>query len=106
MKTVFESSLAVDAHMVLHLLQQGGLQGQVLGDFLPGGAGDLPAAGLVRVVVADEHEAEARNLIADWERSQPPDVIPTVPKVSRRSTGITFAVGALTGAMIMWWACR
>lgn len=57
--------------MVRHLLLSAGLEAQILGEFLTGGAGELPAAGLVRVVVADEIEDEARGLIAEWEKSEP-----------------------------------
>lgn len=106
MKTVFEASTAVEAHMILHLLQQGGVEGQVLGDFLPGAAGEIPAQRLVRVVVADEAEAEARSLIEDWERSQPSVVTPALPKASNRSIGFAFVIGALCGALAVWWVLR
>jgi hypothetical protein len=106
LKTVFEASTAVEAHMILHLLQQAGVESQVLGEFLPGAMGEIPAQRLVRVVVADKDEAEARSVIADWERTQPPVVTPALPKVSHRTTGIAFAVGALSGALMVWWALR
>jgi hypothetical protein len=106
LKTAFEASTAVEAHMILHLLQQAGVEGQVLGDFLPGGAGEIPAQGLVRVVVADGDESEARSIIADWERTQPPVVTPALPRMSHRSIGIAFALGAASGALVVWWALR
>ncbi|MBK6597050.1 MAG: DUF2007 domain-containing protein [Proteobacteria bacterium] len=75
MQTVFESSLAVDAHMISDLLQRAGIPSQVLGEYLQTGAGQLPLGNLVRVTVADEHAREAREVIAEWERDQPPAAI-------------------------------
>jgi hypothetical protein len=106
LKTVFEASTAVEAHMILHLLQQAGIEGQVLGEFLPGAVGEIPAQRLVRVVVSDNAEAEARSIIADWESTQPPVVTPALPKTSPRSTGFAFAMGALCGAVAVWWVLR
>lgn len=71
MKTVFQADFGIEARMVLHLLQGAGIQAQVLGEILQGAMGDLPAGGMVRVVVDDTQEAEARALIADWEESKP-----------------------------------
>lgn len=70
MKTVFEAGFGIEARMVLHLLQGAGIQAQVLGELLQGALGDLPAGGMVRVVVDDSEEAEARALIAEWESSK------------------------------------
>lgn len=59
--------------MVLHLLRQHGLQGRVEGEYLVGAMGDLPAAGLVRVVVDEPDYAAARAVVAAFEAEQPPD---------------------------------
>lgn len=105
MKTVYQTPVGVEAHMILHLLQGAGIEGQVLGEHLQGGVGELPAAGLVRVVVEEAQEARARGLIADWERLQPP--ASTSPGASRRSLATTaFLVGAAVGGFVVWWALR
>ena len=62
--TVFESQLAVEAHMISDLLRQVEIPSQVLGEYLQTGAGELPVGNLVRVVVGGEHAAEARAVIA------------------------------------------
>jgi hypothetical protein len=67
MKTVFDASNNIEAHLVMHQLQQAGIDARIEGEYLQGGIGELPAAGNVRVVVNPKDEAEARAVIADWE---------------------------------------
>lgn len=67
MKTVFDASNNIEAHLAMHQLQQAGIDARIQGEFLQGGIGELPAAGNVRVVVHPKDEAEARTVIADWE---------------------------------------
>jgi len=67
MKTVFDASNNIEAHLVMHQLQQAGIDARIEGEYLQGGIGELPAAGNVRVIVNPKDEAEARAVIADWE---------------------------------------
>jgi hypothetical protein len=67
MKTVFDASNNIEAHLVMHQLQQAGIDARIEGEYLQGGIGELPAAGNVRVIVNSKDEAEARLVIADWE---------------------------------------
>ncbi len=69
MKTVFDASSNIEAHLVMHQLQQAGIHAEIVGEFLQGGIGELPAAGNVRVVVNPPDVNEARQVIADWEAS-------------------------------------
>jgi hypothetical protein len=69
MKTDFESANSLEAHMILDLLAQAGIEGQILGEALQGGMGDLPAAGLVRVVVNDTDFVAARIIVEDWNNT-------------------------------------
>ncbi len=69
MKTVFDASSNIEAHLVMHQLQQAGIHAEIVGEFLQGGIGELPAAGNVRVVVNPPDVKEARQVIADWEAS-------------------------------------
>lgn len=72
--TVFEAANLVEAHMVQDLLRQQGLPARVEGEYLQGAMGELPARGLVRVVVEDEADvAAARRVIAEFEAAQPGD---------------------------------
>lgn len=69
MKTVFDASSSLEAHMAMHQLQQAGIHAEIIGEYLQGGIGELPAAGNVRVVVKARDVAEAKQIIADWEAS-------------------------------------
>lgn len=66
-KTAYDAANNIDAHLVMHQLQQAGIDARIEGEFLQGGIGELPAAGNVRVIVDDQDLAEARAVIADWE---------------------------------------
>jgi Putative prokaryotic signal transducing protein len=76
MKTLYEASSAVEAHMVLDLLRQEGLTAHIHGEHLQGAIGELPAAGLVRVVVDEADHAQARDVVARWEAEQPKEAVP------------------------------
>ncbi|MCB1624904.1 MAG: DUF2007 domain-containing protein [Pseudomonadales bacterium] len=110
MQTVFESSLAVDAHMICDLLQRADIPSQVLGEYLQTGAGELPLGNLVRVAVADERATEARDVIAEWESAQPPpsDEPPTSTSTGRARNGYlgSFVIGAMLGAAATWIVLR
>ena len=67
MKTVFDASSNIEAHLVMHQLQQAGIAAAIEGEYLQGGIGELPAAGNIRVVVPEEDVELARQVIADWE---------------------------------------
>jgi hypothetical protein len=67
MKSVFDASNNIEAHLVMHQLQQAGINARIEGEFLQGGIGELAAAGNVRVMVDPKDEVEARLVIADWE---------------------------------------
>ena len=73
MKCVFQARHMIEAHMLANLLDQVGIMAQVQGDMLQGGMGELPAAGLATVWVAANDEMRAREVIAEFEASQPAD---------------------------------
>lgn len=106
METIFEASTGVEAHMILHLLDQSGIKGRVDGEFLQGGVGELPPAGNVRVVVAPEDVTAARQVIAEWESNQPKERRAEQgnrPKPSYAGT-IGFFVGATLASAALLWA--
>ena len=70
MKKVFDALSNIEAHLVLHQLQQAGLDARIQGEHLQGGMGDLPALGNVRIIVNDTDEVEARQVIADWNDAE------------------------------------
>ncbi|HEX4972973.1 MAG TPA: DUF2007 domain-containing protein [Steroidobacteraceae bacterium] len=68
MQRVFQAANHIQAHMVMHVLEQAGVAAHVQGEFLQSGAGELPLGNLVGVVVADEDVEIAREIISDWEK--------------------------------------
>jgi hypothetical protein len=70
MKKVFDALSNIEAHLVLHQLQQAGLEAYIQGEHLQGGMGDLPAIGNVRIMVNDADEVDARQVIADWNDAE------------------------------------
>lgn len=67
MKSVFDASTGIEAHLVMHQLQQAGIEVSIQGEYLQGGVGDLAAMGCIRVLVNTEDVDAAREVIADWE---------------------------------------
>jgi Putative prokaryotic signal transducing protein len=68
MKRVYEAANNIQAHIVMHVLEQAGVHAMVQGEFLQSGAGELPLGNLVGVAVDDEDVAIAREIIEDWEK--------------------------------------
>jgi Putative prokaryotic signal transducing protein len=105
MKSVYEASTGLDAHMILNLLEMRGISGRIEGEYLQGGIGELQAIGLVRVMVEEQDYDEARKIIAEWESMQPaaednkPDVL------SAGNIG-SFAFGIIVGAALMYWLLK
>ncbi|HNP64594.1 MAG TPA: DUF2007 domain-containing protein [Woeseiaceae bacterium] len=66
-KTAYDATSNIEAHLVMHQLQQAGINARIEGEYLQGGVGVLPAAGNVRVIVDERDLQEARAVIADWE---------------------------------------
>lgn len=67
MKSVFDASSNIEAHLVMHQLQQAGIDARIEGEYLQGGIGELPAAGNIRVLVDPKDVEEARLVIAEWD---------------------------------------
>jgi hypothetical protein len=99
MKQVYAPANLAEAHMLAHMLEQNGIPAHVHGEALQGGVGELPAAGLLQMLVADEDYELARALIADWERINvpAPDAASEKPRVPIWMGMIVFSIGALSG---------
>jgi hypothetical protein len=85
MKTLYEAANAIEAHMLLDLVKQEGIEAQIQGEALQGAMGEVPMNGLVRLVVPDEHYDAARTVIDRWERTEVPAPLPKPPS---RSAGV------------------
>ena len=75
MRIVYRAANIVDAHLVRGVLETHGIRAFVTGEFLTSAAGELPAAGLVSVMVSDHDILDAEHLIADLRHARPVDPI-------------------------------
>jgi len=69
---VYECTFAFEAHMICDLLARAGISSRVDGEFLAGAIGELPLGSAIKVRVDPSRAAEAREVIDEWERLQPP----------------------------------
>jgi hypothetical protein len=105
MKSVYEASTGLDAHMILGLLEQQRISGRIEGEYLQGGVGGIQAMGLVRVLVSEYDYAEAKKIINEWESIQPASE--SAKQEARTSGGLMiFVIGAMVGAWIMYWILK
>ncbi len=74
MRIVYRAANIVDAHLARGVLETHGIPAFVTGEFLTGGVGELPASGLVSVMVSDHDLPEAEQLLADFRRAAPAEV--------------------------------
>lgn len=98
MKTVYEAANAIEAHMLQDLLRQEHLEAEVQGAYLTGGIGELPAAGLVRLTVADDDYAQAREIIKRWESSEASPSNSPLPSTPGR---VSAALGGLLSGILL-----
>ena len=70
MKTVLHALDSVEANLIKGLLQSEGITSAVLGEYLQGGVGELPASGLIRVVVDDIDYEQASSVIENWKQAK------------------------------------
>jgi hypothetical protein len=106
MEKVFEASSGLEAHLIRDLLERAGVPSRIDGEYLTGAMGELPMGSLVSVRVAPEHVAEAREIIADWEKQQAPaSASPAPPAISRKTSWapFTFLIGGTLGLFAGWW---
>ena len=71
-ESVYECTLPVEAHMICDLLARAGISARVDGEFLAGAGGELPLGSNIKVRVDPANAAEARAVIDEWQRQQPP----------------------------------
>lgn len=69
--TLRQLDSAIEGHLLLGLLRQQGLEAWLLGEHLLGGVGELPACGLLRLVVDEGDRAGAEAVLQDWDAATP-----------------------------------
>lgn len=102
MRSVYSASSLLDARMVADQLQREGIHAEIFGGYLQGGAGELPATGLVRVMVADEDLDRAARIVAEWERTTTERDNEHLTASSRAKTLAGFTLGLITGIAGTW----
>jgi hypothetical protein len=73
MRAIYEPAHSIEANLIVGLLKQIGIKAHIAGEYLQGGAGELPAFGVMRVMVEDKDAADARQLIDEWNQAAPLD---------------------------------
>jgi len=101
MKVVYEAANGIEAHMIVHMLQQAGIFGRVEGEYLQGAMGELPATGNVRVCVNADAADAARRVIADWEAAQPPAEVSPAQQAGPHKLSY-FLAGLVSGLLLAW----
>ena len=71
MQRIHEPADLMEAQMLISMLTSEGIAVHLQGEDLVGGMGELPALGLLGLMVADEHEQLARELIASYQQATP-----------------------------------
>lgn len=71
MRRVYEPRDLLEAEMLVGMLGAEGIECHLLGAHLMGALGELPVAGLLALVVADEEAERARQLIAAYNGAEP-----------------------------------
>lgn len=70
MQLVFRANNILEAHIVAGLLKSHDIDCHVGGHYLQGAVGDLPATDFAHVFVAEDDQARAEALIADYENGE------------------------------------
>ncbi len=78
MQRIYEPESLLEGQMLVDMLASEGIEAHLLGQHLVGAMGELPACGLLGMVVADDDAGRARMLIAGvqcgatrtWRRAQ------------------------------------
>jgi len=113
MRTLYEAASALEAHMLQDVLRQEGISARIDGEYLTGALGELPAAGLVRLVVDEDDYAAARAVIERWEQASPASAAPAPARgdaganaarriAAPRALALAAMLGLLAGSGLTW----
>ncbi len=64
---LYAANSSIDAHLLKGLLEQRGIEVQIIGEFLQGAMGELPASGLIKVLVPEEQFDDALDALQEFE---------------------------------------
>ncbi len=100
MRLLYEASNTLEGYMVLNLLEQAGLSARIDGEYLQGGIGELPAMGIVRVMIDEKDYAEGKEIIQEWDAKQPENEV-RKPATKKKSSFGSALVGFFCGVAAM-----
>lgn len=104
MKTVYQTTNGVDAHVVRDLLAQSGIDTHVLGEDM---GPYTHALGAVRVVVEPGDEHRAREIVAEWEQRAVEDRHEGAERAQLRAgvsrDGMLLVVGLVLLFAVIWY---
>jgi len=103
MKCIYEASSGLEAHMILNLLQQEEINCRIDGEFLQGGAGELQAMNMVRVLVEETDFKKAQVIINAWETIQVERETVDVSGNKSSGMGRGLLLGLLIGSGATFW---
>ncbi len=67
---LYAADSTIDAHLLKGLLEQQGIDARIIGEFLQGAVGELPATGLVQVLVPEEDYDAALETLEEFEANR------------------------------------
>lgn len=102
---VYDASNTIEAHLILNLLEQQGLNARIDGEYLQGGMGELPAAGTLRVMVDESDYEQAKTIVDDWDAKASSETDGSKEQRNKKTTGIgSFLCGGIVfGAIVVWY---
>ena len=71
MQRIYEPQDVLEGELLLGMLASEGIEAHLTGQHLLGGVGELPACGLLGLMVEDDQAERARQLIATYNGAQP-----------------------------------
>lgn len=67
---IYDASNSLEANLLKGILEQEGVSALISGEYLQGGLGELPAMGLISILVEEHDQKRATNIIRDWEQGK------------------------------------
>lgn len=102
MQLLYEAANALEANMLLHLLEQEGYTVRIDGEYLQGGVGELQVAGFVRLMVDEGDYDAAKAVVEEWDRRQPrvAEARPKPQGSSRSALLFALFIGFMGGVVV------
>lgn len=70
MIVIYQAEHFIDAHLIKGLMEQHGIDVEVIGGDLTGGAGELPAFGLIKLAVDPLQVPKAQQLLEQYKNGE------------------------------------